>query len=193
MMVHNMKFYHIITILLCLMLLAQPLYARRKSTQRQLEQSVKEGKELYDEMYYMGAIEKWTEVLKVDPWNEEVKILIEKALKRYEDLNSRLEKGFTLLDEGSLEEAEGEFNFILENSSARNRDLRALVEKGLKATELARRDLELRGTGHLLGVRQAGMAGLRVADPVRDEELLILARDEVWSVEGSGGTEEPAP
>ena len=145
MMVHNMKFYHIITILLCLMLLAQPLYARRKSTQRQLEQSVKEGKELYDEMYYMGAIEKWTEVLKIDPWNEEVKILIEKALKRYEDLNSRLEKGFVLLDEGSLDEAEGEFNFILENSSARNRDLRALVEKGLKAAELARRDLHYNG------------------------------------------------
>ena len=79
-------------------------------------------------------------MLKVDPWNEEVKILIEKALKRYEELTGRLDKAYVLLDEGSLDEAELEFNYISENSSSRNEELSGLVEKGLKAIELARRD-----------------------------------------------------
>ena len=38
--------------------------------------------------------------------------------------------------------------------------------------EIARRDLELRGPGELLGTRQTGLAQLRVADLKRDAELL---------------------
>ncbi len=38
--------------------------------------------------------------------------------------------------------------------------------------EVARRDLELRGPGELLGTRQTGLMQLRVADLVRDAELL---------------------
>jgi ATP-dependent DNA helicase RecG len=38
--------------------------------------------------------------------------------------------------------------------------------------EIARRDLELRGPGELLGTRQTGLADLRVADLVRDSDLL---------------------
>jgi ATP-dependent DNA helicase RecG len=38
--------------------------------------------------------------------------------------------------------------------------------------EIARRDLELRGPGELLGTRQTGLADLRVADLVRDAALL---------------------
>ncbi len=38
--------------------------------------------------------------------------------------------------------------------------------------EIARRDLELRGAGELLGTRQTGLAQLRVADLVRDADLL---------------------
>jgi ATP-dependent DNA helicase RecG len=38
--------------------------------------------------------------------------------------------------------------------------------------EIARRDLELRGPGELLGTRQTGLAQLRVADLMRDAELL---------------------
>jgi len=37
---------------------------------------------------------------------------------------------------------------------------------------IARRDLELRGPGELLGRRQTGLAQLRVADLVRDADLL---------------------
>ncbi len=38
--------------------------------------------------------------------------------------------------------------------------------------EIARQDLELRGPGELLGTRQTGLAQLRVADLVRDVDLL---------------------
>ncbi|HNS28662.1 MAG TPA: helicase-related protein, partial [Steroidobacteraceae bacterium] len=38
--------------------------------------------------------------------------------------------------------------------------------------EIARRDLELRGPGELLGTRQTGLAQLRVADLSRDADLL---------------------
>jgi ATP-dependent DNA helicase RecG len=42
--------------------------------------------------------------------------------------------------------------------------------------EIARRDLELRGPGELLGPRQTGLAQLRVADLARDADLLDLVR-----------------
>ena len=38
--------------------------------------------------------------------------------------------------------------------------------------DIARRDLELRGPGELLGTRQTGLAQLRVADLMRDADLL---------------------
>jgi ATP-dependent DNA helicase RecG len=42
--------------------------------------------------------------------------------------------------------------------------------------EIARRDLELRGPGELLGTRQTGLAQLRVADLLRDADLLPQVR-----------------
>ena len=44
--------------------------------------------------------------------------------------------------------------------------------------ELARKDLEIRGPGELMGTRQAGMPELRVAHLLRDEDLLEAARAE---------------
>jgi ATP-dependent DNA helicase RecG len=41
---------------------------------------------------------------------------------------------------------------------------------------IAEADLELRGPGDLLGVRQSGLAALRVADPLRHADLLESAR-----------------
>jgi ATP-dependent DNA helicase RecG len=43
--------------------------------------------------------------------------------------------------------------------------------------EIARRDLQLRGPGELLGTRQTGLAQLRVADLVRDADLLPRVQD----------------
>ena len=42
--------------------------------------------------------------------------------------------------------------------------------------EIARRDLELRGPGELLGTRQTGLAELSVADLIRDADLLPQVR-----------------
>jgi ATP-dependent DNA helicase RecG len=42
--------------------------------------------------------------------------------------------------------------------------------------EIARKDLELRGPGELLGTRQTGLAELRVADLIRDADLLPQVR-----------------
>jgi ATP-dependent DNA helicase RecG len=42
--------------------------------------------------------------------------------------------------------------------------------------EIARRDLELRGPGEVLGTRQTGEQSLRVADLLRDQDLLNAAR-----------------
>ena len=44
--------------------------------------------------------------------------------------------------------------------------------------EIARQDLRLRGMGDLFGQRQSGEAAFRIADPLRDEALNLLARDE---------------
>jgi ATP-dependent DNA helicase RecG len=43
--------------------------------------------------------------------------------------------------------------------------------------EIARTDLELRGPGEVLGVRQTGLLALKVADLVRDQELMPLVRE----------------
>jgi len=42
--------------------------------------------------------------------------------------------------------------------------------------EIARTDLELRGPGEVLGIRQTGLLGLKVADLVRDQQLMPLVR-----------------
>jgi ATP-dependent DNA helicase RecG len=43
--------------------------------------------------------------------------------------------------------------------------------------EIARTDLQLRGPGEVLGIRQTGLLGLKVADLVRDQQLMPLVRD----------------
>lgn len=62
--------------------------------------------------------------------------------------------------------------------------LGALARKRLRALhetddgfELARRDLELRGPGELLGERQSGLPELRVSDLIRDEALIEVASE----------------
>lgn len=56
--------------------------------------------------------------------------------------------------------------------SALARDRLAVLRATNDGFEVARRDLELRGPGELLGTRQTGLAAMRVADLMRDADLL---------------------
>jgi len=55
--------------------------------------------------------------------------------------------------------------------------------------EIAELDLELRGPGEFFGTRQAGMPGLRVANLVRDRNLLELAKTEAARLVGESDPE----
>lgn len=54
-----------------------------------------------------------------------------------------------------------------------------ILEKTADGFEIAEKDLEARGPGDLLGVRQSGLPELRVADPVKDLARLGAMRREV--------------
>jgi ATP-dependent DNA helicase RecG len=48
----------------------------------------------------------------------------------------------------------------------------AVLRESSDGFEIARRDLELRGPGEVLGTRQTGMMQFRIADLLRDQDLL---------------------
>ena len=56
--------------------------------------------------------------------------------------------------------------------SANGRARLAAMRETCDGFEIARRDLELRGPGELLGTRQTGLLQLRIADLSRDADLL---------------------
>ena len=58
--------------------------------------------------------------------------------------------------------------------SRRARDRLAVMRKTTDGFEIARHDLEQRGPGEVLGTRQTGLAEMRVADLLRDQDLLPL-------------------
>jgi ATP-dependent DNA helicase RecG len=66
------------------------------------------------------------------------------------------------------------------------RERLALLEKTTDGFVIAEKDLEARGPGDLLGMRQSGLPPLSVADPVRDLPALGDARREVVARRGRG-------
>jgi ATP-dependent DNA helicase RecG len=72
-------------------------------------------------------------------------------------------------------------------SDEADRRLEAMV-RTTDGFQLAELDLELRGPGEFFGTRQAGMPSLRVANLVRDRELLEMAKREAAAV--LAGTEQ---
>lgn len=59
------------------------------------------------------------------------------------------------------------------------------MERSSDGFEIAEKDLELRGQGDLLGTRQSGLQSFRVANIVRDLDILSIARDEVENYLGA--------
>jgi len=56
--------------------------------------------------------------------------------------------------------------------------------------EIAEADLQLRGPGEFFGTRQSGELGFHVANPLRDKELLELARKEAFALVEDGTQRE---
>jgi ATP-dependent DNA helicase RecG len=52
--------------------------------------------------------------------------------------------------------------------------------------EIAEADLKLRGPGEFLGVRQSGLPNFRVADIIKDEEIIREAREAALMLIGQG-------
>jgi ATP-dependent DNA helicase RecG len=56
--------------------------------------------------------------------------------------------------------------------------------------EIAETDLLLRGPGEFFGTRQSGDLGFHIANPIRDRELLELARREAFALADDSGQME---
>lgn len=58
--------------------------------------------------------------------------------------------------------------------------MRALYETS-DGFEIAEKDLQLRGAGEVNGIQQSGYFTIGLADPIRDQELLMLARQDAFA------------
>jgi ATP-dependent DNA helicase RecG len=66
------------------------------------------------------------------------------------------------------------------NDTGRER-IRTLVQS-TDGFHIAEMDLNLRGPGEFLGTRQSGMPSLQIANIIRDQEILAIARREATSL-----------
>jgi ATP-dependent DNA helicase RecG len=66
------------------------------------------------------------------------------------------------------------------SEEARERTL--IMEQTTDGFKIAEEDLKLRGPGEFLGTRQSGLPGFRMANLVRDTEILAEARDEAFDI-----------
>src|SRR5688500_3131184 len=80
--------------------------------------------------------------------------------------------------------AEESFCILLGDVSPEARARLELFVNTEDGFEIARADLRMRGMGDLFGERQSGVPTFRVADPLRDEELNVRARELAESVLG---------
>jgi ATP-dependent DNA helicase RecG len=65
------------------------------------------------------------------------------------------------------------------------------MEHSSDGFKIAETDFELRGPGDVLGIRQHGQLPLRVADLIRDRDVLIEARKEAFALVESGEFDSP--
>jgi len=68
---------------------------------------------------------------------------------------------------------------LSENAKKRIKILKSSND-GFKISE---EDMKLRGYGDLLGFKQSGMQSFRLADPIQNEDLFLLAEKEIKKIE----------
>ena len=68
---------------------------------------------------------------------------------------------------------------LSENAKKRIKILKSSND-GFKISE---EDMKLRGYGDLLGFKQSGLKTFRLADPILNEDLFILAENEIKNIE----------
>ena len=66
--------------------------------------------------------------------------------------------------------------------SEETRDRVTFMEKTNDGFKIAEYDLEIRGPGEFMGAKQSGLPGFKMANLVRDFELLKKARDSAFEV-----------
>jgi ATP-dependent DNA helicase RecG len=79
------------------------------------------------------------------------------------------------------------------SSGAKDDVARARLETMVRTSngfEIAETDLQLRGPGEFFGTRQSGDLGFHIANPIRDRELLELARREALALASSPAEHE---
>jgi ATP-dependent DNA helicase RecG len=59
--------------------------------------------------------------------------------------------------------------------------------------EIAEADLQIRGPGEFFGTRQSGSLGFHIANPLRDQDVLVLARREAFALVDSANNPASAP
>jgi len=103
----------------------------QKRERQKLEQYIEEGKVLYEKGNYQGALEKWTEALKIDPWNNEVKNLIDDVLKKISNFSDELNRGFNYLDNNELDKAKKIFDKLSKEINPEDKKNYELLVKGI--------------------------------------------------------------
>jgi ATP-dependent DNA helicase RecG len=58
--------------------------------------------------------------------------------------------------------------------------------------EIAEADLQIRGPGEFFGTRQSGSLGFHIANPLRDQDVLVLARREAFALVDSAARSSTA-
>jgi ATP-dependent DNA helicase RecG len=84
---------------------------------------------------------------------------------------------------GRIGRGPGKSHCILLTPMRMTEDARARLETMVRTSngfEIAETDLQLRGPGEFFGTRQSGDLGFHIANPLRDKELLELARREAF-------------
>ena len=90
--------------------------------------------------------------------------------------------------------AEQSFCVLLtdDKQTATAKERLGIMEETTDGFRIAEKDLEIRGQGEIFGTRQSGIQSFRIADIIRDAELLVAARREADRILDAAGNDPEA-